>query len=148
MEVRGESAEALFVEAALVFCNQVGSTQEIVPRETRVLRLGAQDLPALLLAWLKELRTIFETEGTLFSRLEVELHPPANETEAWTLHAHLWGESFDETRHLRRQEGALSAFDRAEVTPPDPTHPHASRWSARAWESAQTIIAEGCHCGG
>jgi len=136
VEVRAESVEALFVEAALVFCNQVGSTQEIVPRETRVLRLGAQDLPALLLAWLKELRTIFETEGTLFSRLEVELNPPADETEAWTLHAHLWGETFDETRHLRRQEGILPTFDRAEITTPQQASPHHAPWSARIWQSS------------
>jgi SHS2 domain-containing protein len=131
LEVRSASPEALFAEVAIVFCNQVAPASEIVPRELRVLQLAAPRLEDLLLAWLRELRTIFETEGALFSRIEVDLQAPGD-AAGWELRARLWGESFDVARHLRRQQGSLPDYDQVEITHPARDE---SVCIARVWQS-------------
>jgi SHS2 domain-containing protein len=134
VDLAAESAEALFGQAATAFCDSVVPVTEIVPREARTLHLKGTDTSTLLLAWLAELRTIYHTEGTLFSRARVRLQRSA-EGGRLDLRAQLWGEPVDPSRHSLRP-ASPPRFDRAEVQPmPEPSSERVHRWTARAWST-------------
>ncbi len=56
------------------------------------VRLAADDLPGLLVAWLTELLFLHETQKLLFCKFEVHIR-------GTSLRAKAWGERIDKRRH-------------------------------------------------
>ncbi len=93
-ELSAESERALYEEAALAFLHVLtDAPQSVAACETRSLSVHGIDQADLLVALGNELLYLFETEGWLSARIEVESFD-GQELEA-TAH----GEAYDPERH-------------------------------------------------
>ncbi len=88
----GKTASALFESAAAGMFSLVADVGRVQPVGEVVVRLAADDLPGLLVAWLSELLFLHETQHLLFSRFQVRVR-------GTKLHARVWGEAIDKRRH-------------------------------------------------
>ncbi|HYM38983.1 MAG TPA: archease [Thermoplasmata archaeon] len=88
----GKTASALFARAAEGMFNLIADITKVKPTGELEIRLAAQDLPSLLVAWLSELLFLHETEHLLFCRFQVRVR-------GTSLHARAWGEAIDRRRH-------------------------------------------------
>lgn len=100
VELEADSLEELFAEATRALCDCLTVARDVMPHESRVIELTAQDPDRLLLAWLRELLAVFTTEGVLFCLARVTIERRG--TEAVALAAQVWGEPYDAARHALR----------------------------------------------
>lgn len=98
LSVSADSLQELFAEAAVGLTSlvvaEVGSVQQ---KQERILEVTSTDLEYLYFDWLSELLYLFESEGWLTSRAQVEV----SERHACGT---LFGERFHEARHRRSHE--------------------------------------------
>lgn len=88
----GKTASELFAAAAEGLFSLIADPAKIKPKGEVEIRLRADDLPQLLVAWLSELLFLHETQRLLFCKFEVHVR-------GTTLRAHSWGETIDKRRH-------------------------------------------------
>ncbi len=88
----GKTASALFESAAEGLFSLIANPAKVEPKGEVEIRLRAEDLPRLLVAWLSELLFLHETQHLLFSKFEVHVR-------GTTLRALAWGETIDKRRH-------------------------------------------------
>ncbi len=88
----GTTASEIFESAAAGMFSLVANLEGVKPVGEEEIRLSADDLPGLLVAWLSELLYLHETQRLLFCRFEVEVRGAQ-------LHARAWGEAIDKQRH-------------------------------------------------
>lgn len=88
----GETAPALFESAAEGMFHLIADPARVHPVGEVEIRLAAEDLPSLLVAWLSELLFLHETQHLLFCRFQVEI-------AGRDLHGRAWGEAIDKKRH-------------------------------------------------
>jgi len=93
----GEFAD-LFEEAAKALFNVMVDLKTVHPTAARAVQLAAESGEELMLAWLKELLFIFETERFVCSQFKVTGLTPA------TLSAELKGERLDPSKHVLGRE--------------------------------------------
>jgi len=88
----GKTASALFESAAVGMFSLIADVARVKPVGEVEIRLAAEDLPRLLVAWLSELLFLHETQHLLFSKFRVRVR-------GTQLHARAWGEAIDKERH-------------------------------------------------
>jgi SHS2 domain-containing protein len=92
--------ERTFVQASEAMMNvMVEEIDSIKPREERRVRLQNEALDMLLFDFLQELIYFKDSEGLLLRAREVKI---AEEDSPFSLHATVFGESIDSTRHRLR----------------------------------------------
>ena len=97
IEAWGDSFEEAYVEAAKAFYELVSSMSGVEPRVERVVEAEGRDLQELLYDMLEKLIILFDSEGFLASKIEVEeLKRGARENY---LRLRLLGEPYDPGRH-------------------------------------------------
>jgi protein archease len=88
----GKTASELFAAAAEGLFSLIADPAKIKPKGEVEIRLRADDLPQLLVAWLSELLFLHETQRLLFCKFEVHVRGAS-------LRALSWGETIDKRRH-------------------------------------------------
>ena len=88
----GASKEEAFEEAALALTAVITDPRTVVAREMVEVTCEAPDAELLFVDWLNTLVYEMATRRMLFSRFEVHL-------DGECLHAKVWGEAIDVTRH-------------------------------------------------
>ncbi len=88
----GRTASEIFAAAAEGMFSLIADPANVEPKGEVEIRLTAEDLPKLLVAWLSELLFLHETQRLLFSRFDVRVR-------GRSLRAHVRGESIDKSRH-------------------------------------------------
>ncbi len=88
----GRTASEIFAAAAEGMFSLIAVPAHIEPKGEVEIRLKAEDLPQLLVAWLSELIFLHETQHLLFSRFEVHVRGSS-------LRARAWGETIDKRKH-------------------------------------------------
>jgi SHS2 domain-containing protein len=91
------SVAGLFEAAAAAFTEAVTNRGTVRPADSREIRLDAPELDLLLVDWLNELLFLFETEGLLVARAEVDVVDV--DEAAVSLRATVRGERRDASRH-------------------------------------------------
>ncbi len=88
----GKTASEIFGAAAEGMFSLIADLSAVEPKGEVEIRLQAEDLPKLLVAWLSELLFLHETQHLLFAKFEVHVRGK-------TLRALAWGEVIDRRRH-------------------------------------------------
>ncbi len=88
----GATASEIFESAATGMFSLITDLRGVKPVGEEEIRLTAEDLPNLLVAWLSELLFLHETQNLLFSAFEVRVR-------GTTLEAKARGEAIDKQRH-------------------------------------------------
>ncbi len=88
----GKTASELFASAAEGMFSLIADPAKVKPRGEIEVRLAADDLPQLLVAWLSELLFLHETQRLLFCMFKVRVR-------GTSLRAEAWGETIDKRRH-------------------------------------------------
>ncbi len=92
IRVTGSSPHELFEGAARGMFGLIADLARVEPVGQIEVRVRADDLRALLVAWLSELLVIHETQNILLCRFEVRL-------DGLALDGTAWGERIDKARH-------------------------------------------------
>ena len=88
----GKTASEIFESAAAGMFSLIANVDRVKPVGEEAIRLSADDLPGLLVAWLSELLYVHETQRLLFCKFEVRVR-------GTKLTARAWGEAIDKSRH-------------------------------------------------
>ena len=88
----GKTASELFAAAAEGMFSLIAAPEKVRPTGEVEIKLSADDLPKLLVAWLSELLFLHETQKLLFATFDVRVR-------GTSLDAHVWGERIDKRRH-------------------------------------------------
>jgi SHS2 domain-containing protein len=92
--VRGEDLAQLFCHAGLAFFDIITDLNRVEAQRQKEICVNGQDLEELMINWLEELLYQFDTEGLLFSKLEV-LTVDRNKLEVIGS-----GEPYDPAKHV------------------------------------------------
>jgi SHS2 domain-containing protein len=106
----GKSASELFEGAAAGMFSLIANPERVRPLGEVEVRLAAEDLPGLLVAWLSELLFLHETQRLLFCKFRVEV-------SGTQLHAQVWGEAIDKKRHELKLAIKAVTYHRLSVDP-------------------------------
>jgi len=93
LEATAATCEELFIAAAEGFKAMVFGDTPVQPAVAQRIEVLADDLPALLVAWLNEILYLCETTGLVPERFRIE------HLDERHLSATVMGETFDPTRH-------------------------------------------------
>ncbi len=88
----GKGASAIFASAAEGMFSLIADLTKVRSTGEVEIRLSADDLPRLLVAWLSELLFLHETQHLLLAKFEVHIR-------GTSLRAKAWGERIDKRRH-------------------------------------------------
>ncbi len=88
----GKTASEIFAAAAEGLFSLIANPAKVQPKGEVEIRLKADDLPQLLVAWLSELLFLHETQHLLLVKFEVRVR-------ATSLRARAWGETIDKRKH-------------------------------------------------
>ena len=106
----GKTPSALFESAAEGMFSLIANPAKVEPKGEVEIRLRAEDLPQLLVAWLSELLFLHETQHLLFSKFQVRVR-------GTTLEAHARGEAIDKRRHELKLAVKAVTYHRLSVDP-------------------------------
>ncbi len=95
-EVRGETLEELFAQAAKAMYAAMLNVDRVRPRDSREVFVEAPDLILLLHDWLAELLYTTDTEGLVFSEFDVSI---SRGVKGYSLRGTARGEPVDPERH-------------------------------------------------
>jgi SHS2 domain-containing protein len=88
----GRTPSEIFESAAAGMFALIADLDRVKPVGEEEIRLAAEDLPSLLVAWLSELLFLHETQNLLFVKFKVRVR-------GTKLDARAWGERIDKKRH-------------------------------------------------
>ena len=92
IRVFGSTLPELFEGAAAGMFGLIADVSRVKPTGEVQVRVSADDLRMLLVAWLSELLVLHETQNILLCRFQVRV-------EGLALDGKAWGEGIDKTRH-------------------------------------------------
>jgi len=110
---RGRSLEEAFENAALAMFDVMTDTQKVESKIKDEVIVEEHDQKALLYSWLEHLLLKFEIEGNLYSRFEVSRIQQTD--KGWRLHATIFGERFDPTRHVSKVDVKAVTYHQMEI---------------------------------
>ncbi len=110
IRVFGSTTEELFEGAALGMFGLITDLSRVEPVGETQVRASAEDLPALLVAWLSELLVLHETQNILLGKFQVRLDGLALDGKAW-------GERIDKKRHELKLAIKAVTYHRLTVDP-------------------------------
>jgi len=100
VEAYGKTINEAFQEAARALSEIMTDTSKIHPIIKRKIEVEAEDLQSLLYEWLEKFIYLFDSEGLVFSKFNVE---SIQQTEGrLKLEGEAAGEEFDEKKHPQR----------------------------------------------
>ncbi len=105
----GETLAEAFSQAALGMFSLITELDLVEERESHPVQVEGSDLEDLLVAWLNELNYLFETQGLLFRRFQVQ------EITETRLRAVCYGEPLDTNRHLVKLGVKSATYHMVEV---------------------------------
>ena len=94
IEVYGEELQDLFSNAGFALFDIITDISRVKETTERVITIEGNDLEQLMVNWLNELLYLFDVEGLLFKRFEVQ------EVGNNHLKALVAGECYDQDRHI------------------------------------------------
>jgi SHS2 domain-containing protein len=94
----GKTLKALFANAAEALMEVMVSVETIQMGTQKKIDVTAPSLDSLLVRWLNELLYIFDTEGLLFRRYDID------HLDTFSLKATAMGEQVDPIRHVTKTE--------------------------------------------
>jgi SHS2 domain-containing protein len=106
----GATPSEIFESAATGMFSLIANLEKVKPVGEEEIRLSAEDLPGLLIAFLSELLFLHETQHLLFAKFEVEVRGSQ-------LHARAWGEAIDKQRHELKLAIKAVTYHRLSVDP-------------------------------
>ena len=89
----GKSLAEAFANAAYGLFSLIVEPNKVKEKESRKVKVQAQDAESLLFNWINELIYIFEVERLLFKSFDI------TEFTGQSLEATCWGEKYDPSRH-------------------------------------------------
>ena len=92
----GASWEEAFAEAARAMFSLMVELDQVELKETVEIKASAEDLGALLVAWLGELLTQRDLRGMVFARFRPRIY---RTQQGWRLVGQAHGEALDRARH-------------------------------------------------
>ena len=119
VEVYGGSMVELFQNAAEAFTEVLTDSRAVQPVEPKTVELVAAGEDELLIAWLNELLYLFEIASFLPGHCDI------GEIDGLHLKAVVWGEKYDEERHLIRRVIKAVTYHQASVSE------EGGRWEGR-----------------
>lgn len=93
IQARGKDLKEAFAAAAMGLFSIIADLEGIREDTCREVKVTAGDVEGLLVVWLNELIFLFDSEGLLFRRFEIQ------DLEPQGLHALVFGEKVDSSRH-------------------------------------------------
>ncbi len=112
IEATGSSLEEAFIQAAYGVFETMTDLRTIASVEKREIHIQGEDLKALLFEWINQFLYLFDVEGLVFSKFEVEINEIENE---YILAAQCWGEPFDREKHPPRTEIKAPTYNQMEI---------------------------------
>ncbi len=106
----GRTASEIFAAAAEGMFSLIADPAKVEPKGEVEIRLTAEDLPKLLVAWLSELLFLHETQRLLFSTFDVRVR-------GRSLRSHVRGETIDKSRHELKLAIKAVTYHRLSVDP-------------------------------
>lgn len=106
--VTAPALEGVFETSAFALTELITSADSLSCRIERRFRLQEDEIETLLVSWLQELLYVFDTEGFIFGRFQVNLHDLILEATAW-------GEPFDPDIHSVKTEIKAVTYHQLEV---------------------------------
>jgi len=109
----GKDLAEAFENAALAMFEVMTDVKNVDPRIEENVEVEAYDKQALLYGWLEDLLVRFELSGMLYSRFKVlEIEGKKNSLR---LKAKIWGEPFDENKHIQKVGVKAITYHRMEI---------------------------------
>ena len=110
IRVFGSTAEELFEGAAAGMFSLITDLARVKPVGEIEVRVSADDLLGLMVAWLSELLVLHETQKILLGRFQVRL-------DGFALDGKAWGEPIDKGRHELKLAIKAVTYHRLAVDP-------------------------------
>ena len=110
----GKNLPEAFENAALALFEVMTDTGNVKPLVEEEIELEAPDKASLLYSWLEELIVRFETSGMLYSKFRVLKLEGGK--DGFRLKAKIWGEPFDEARHVQKVGVKAVTYHRMEIS--------------------------------
>lgn len=109
----GRILDEAFQNAALAMFEVMTDTSHVMSTVKKDIKIESEDEQALLYDWLSELLFLHDYERLVFSNFEVRI-TPANSGN-FILHAEIWGEEFNQSKHETRDEVKAVTFHLMEI---------------------------------
>ena len=109
---RGASLNEAFAQAAIALFDIITGKATIASRDVRRFEIESIDLEGLLVGFLSKLLYLFETDGLVFGRFDVQLR------DNCTLAAAAYGEPFDPARHADGIQVKAVSYHMIRITEP------------------------------
>jgi SHS2 domain-containing protein len=109
----GVSLEEAFENAAYAMFEGMTDLKGVRPKLQETVEVEGQDEQALLYNWLEALLIKFDVAGNLYSRFKIEGIKKTR--RGFKLSATIWGEPFDQQRHLSKVGVKAVTYHRMEI---------------------------------
>jgi len=97
VEAEAPTLEQVFSLTALGMQNMISDTSKVEEATSRIINVEAEDLKSLLYDFLEQFLILFDSEGLLFSRIEVK--SIKQEENIYKLESKAYGDNFSSTKH-------------------------------------------------
>jgi SHS2 domain-containing protein len=112
VEASGSSLEEAFVQGAYAIFETMTDIKALEARESREIKIEAEDLQALLFEWIDQFLYLFDTERLMFSKFKIKIEKIAS---GYRLEGMCWGEKFDSEKHPARTEIKAPTYSLMEI---------------------------------
>ncbi|MHA1275649.1 MAG: archease [Candidatus Helarchaeota archaeon] len=112
IEATGNSIEEAFIQGACAIFEVMTDFKTIEPIKKQNVHISAEDLDALLFEWINYFLYLFDVDGLIFSKFEIQIHQLESGFE---LVGECWGEEFDRKKHPSRTEIKAATYSLMEI---------------------------------
>jgi SHS2 domain-containing protein len=109
----GTTLEEAFENAALAMFEVMTDTEKVNANVEDSVEVEAEDEYALLYSWLEALLVKFETKNVLYSKFKILSIDEIS--EGFKIKAMVWGEKFNEEKHLQKVAVKAVTYHRMEI---------------------------------
>jgi SHS2 domain-containing protein len=109
----GKDLAEAFENAALAMFDVMTDVEKVSPKVKNNIEVEAEDEYALLYSWLEALLIKFDTDGMLYSRFKIL--GLSQTSGGFRLRAEIWGEKFDEKKHMQKVGVKAVTYHRMEI---------------------------------
>jgi SHS2 domain-containing protein len=109
----GRDLAEAFENAAAAMFETMTNIDDVEPEIEESVEVEAEDKQALLYSWLEELLVRFEVNEMLYSKFKVDKIVKTD--GGYRLEARIYGEKFDESRHIQKVGVKAITYHRMEI---------------------------------
>ncbi|MBS7287413.1 MAG: archease [Candidatus Freyarchaeota archaeon] len=114
IEAEGETLEKAFEEAAKALYELMTDTSKIEPKVERKIEIEGKDLESLLYNWLEEFIYLTDSEGLVFSEINVKAIRKEGD-DLYKLVATANGEKFNPRKHVSKTDVKAATYHEMEI---------------------------------